>query len=260
MSNAELMTEEQMAANGAQLMLVSDPEKQVEQATRACTVLMKIVEAKRLYEEFGSGRNKKRHLKVEAWLLLGHFFGVTTRTESVISVQDDATGHFGFEATIEALDSRGQVRGRAIARCMSNEENWGMVAKYEGNGDDRQKVGERQKAMAQLESMAQTRATGKVLSSLFRWVVILGAPNVSGTPAEEMGAGQQKQQATAQATGDRISQPQVKRIFGVAHGVGMPLTELPKILHAHGFSQSHEVTKDRYEAVIADIQAWKAGQ
>lgn len=258
--STELMTDEQMAENGTQLMLVSDPEKQVEAATRACTVLMKIVEAKRLYEEFGRGKDKKRHLKVEAWLLLGHFFGVTTRTESVISVQDDATGHYGFEATIEALDGRGQVRGRSIARCMSNEENWGMVAKYEWKGENREQVGERQKAMAQLSSMAQTRATGKVLCSLFRWVVILGAPNVSGTPAEEMGGYQRKPEATTEQPANRISDAQRKRIFGVAHGVGMPIENLPTILHKHGFEQAHEVTKDRYDAVVSEIQNWKAGQ
>jgi hypothetical protein len=260
MSNAELMTEEQMAESGTQLMLVSDPEKQVLAATKACTVLMKIVEAKHLYEEFGRGKDRKRHLKVEAWLLLGHFFGVTTRTESVISVQDDATGHFGFEATIEALDGRGQVRGRAIARCMSNEENWGMVAKYEWKGETREEVGQRQKAMAQLSSMAQTRATGRVLSSLFRWVVILGVPNVSGTPAEEMGRTQRKPEATTEQPANRITDAQRKRIFGVAHGVGMPIENLPTIMHKHGFEQAHEVTKDRYDAVVAEIQNWKVGQ
>lgn len=259
--STEIMTGEQMMDNGMQLMLVSDPQKQVDQATRACDVLMKIVESKALFEEFGRGKDRKRHLKVEAWLLLAHFFGVTTRTESVMSVQDDATGHFGFEATVEAIHvGTGRVLGRAIARCMSNEDNWGMVAKYEWKDNEKTQVGERQKAMHQLESMAQTRATGKVLSSLFRWVVILGAVGVSGTPAEEMGGKGGKPAQQSQPSADRISDAQRKRIFGVAHGVGMPIENLPGILKKHGFDQAHEVTKDKYDAVVSDVQGWKAGQ
>ena len=203
MSQEIISTEERMADAGMQLSLVSDPEKQIENATRACTALMKVVEAKHLYEDFGQGKKRTRHLKVEAWLLLSHFYGVTPKVESVMSVQDDATGHFGFEATVLAIDGRGMERARAAARCMSNEENWGMVAKYEWKDDERSQVGERQKAMQQLESMAQTRATSKVLSQLLRWVVILGSPNVSGTPAEEMAGGAGKRKSRQPTAGER---------------------------------------------------------
>jgi len=258
MSNEIVTSAEQMAENGMQLSLVSDPEKQIEQATRACTVLMKVVEAKGLFEVFGRGKEQKRHLKVEAWLLLGHFFGVTTRTESAMSVQDDATGHFGFEATVEAVHAAtGRIVGRAVARCMSNEENWGMVAKYEWQNDEKTKVGERQKAMQQLESMAQTRATSKALSSVFRWVVILGAPNVSGTPAEEMG-GKEKKQATSEATGaKRISDGQRKRIFAIANEVGYDLDNLPALAKKHGFEMVAHITMDKYEAFVKEVQNWK---
>ena len=253
--------EERMAEAGMQLSLVSDPDKQIEQATRACTALMKVVEGKELYQDIGSGKNKKRHLKVEAWLLLGHFFGVTTRTETVMSVQDDATGHFGFEAAVEAVHvATGRILGRAVARCMANEENWGMVAKYEWNDNEKTKVGERQKAMQQLESMAQTRATGKVLSSLFRWVVVLGAPNVSGTPAEEMAGGAEKKQQPKAEGAARISDGQRKRIFAIAHQTGDPLDLLPELAKKHGFGGVHEVTKDKYDAVVAEVEAWKGRQ
>ena len=263
MSQEIISTEERMAEAGMQLSLVSDPEKQIENATRACTALMKVVEAKHLYEDFGQGKKRTRHLKVEAWLLLSHFYGVTPKVESVMSVQDDATGHFGFEATVEAIDARGMCRGRAVARCMSNEENWGMVAKYEYRGDERektggrQKTGERQKAMQQLESMAQTRATSKVLSMLFRYVVILGTPNVSGTPAEEMTGAQEKKKPTGATGAKRISDGQRKRLFAIAHEVGFDINKLPEVLHKHGFEQVFEVTADRYDAVIADIQNWE---
>lgn len=259
MSTEIVTSAEQMAENGMQLSLVSDPAKQIEQATRACTALMGVVEAKGLFEVFGRGKEAKRHLKVEAWLLLGHFFGVTTRTENVQSVQDDATGHFGFEATVEAVHAAtGRVVGRAVARCMSNEENWGMVSKYDWENGEKTKVGERQKAMQQLESMAQTRATSKALSSVFRWVVILGAPNISGTPAEEMGGEKKKQGATAEPNGaKRISDAQRKRIFAIAHEVGYDLNELPALAKKHGFEMVAHVTTDKYDAFVKEVQNWK---
>lgn len=251
----------ELLGDGMGLQLVDDPEAIVTRATRACESLMKIVEAKQLYQEFGVGKNKKRHLLVEAWLLLARFHGVVPRTESVVSVQDDVTGHFGFEATVEAVDASGVVRGRAIARCMSNEENWGMVTKYKWENEVRTEVGERQKAMQQLESMAQTRATSKVMASLFRHIVILGDKKVSGTPAEEMVTpGGEKKPKPEEGAPQRITDAQRKRLFAKMHEANRPLEELPEILKRYGFAQAFEVTRDKYDTVIAEIVGQKGTQ
>lgn len=254
------ISEEQMLENGLQLRLVGDPEKQLADATKACTVLMRVVEDKHLFEEFGTRDKKKRHLLVEAWLFLGHMFGIVPRLESIVPVSDEVTGHPGFEATIEALHfASGKIVGRAAARCMANEENWGEVPKYKWEDGERSQDGTRQKAMQQLESMAQTRATSKVLSQLLRWVVVLGATGVSGTPAEEMGgkAGKPKQSAEA-GTVKRISDGQRKRIFAIAHEVGMDINSLPALYKRHGFNQAFEITTDKYDAIVAEIQGHKA--
>lgn len=249
---------DQLAAidNAMNLVLVGDPAKQIEQAEKACKALMEIVKKRELYIKIG----KATHLKVEAWLLLGHFFGVTPRVVSVFSVTDDMTGHSGFEATVEAVHLQsGRVIGQAIARCLNNEENWGMRPKYAGNGDARHKVGEVATPSFQLESMAQTRATSKALSSVLRWVVILGGGNVEGTPAEEMTGQREETQEQQSGSAKRISDGQRKRIFAIAKEAGFPTNDIPALVQRYGFSQVFEVTVDKYDAIVAEIQAHKAG-
>jgi hypothetical protein len=252
-SNAE--TQIQAIDDAMNLALVGEPDQIVMRATKACTALMKIVEERKLYEDIG----KARHLKVEAWLLCGHFFGVTTRVVSVVSVVDEMNGAAGFEATVEAYHLQsGRVIGNAVARCLNNEENWGDRPKYAGKGDERRQIGTVATPSFQLESMAQTRATSKVLASLFRWVVILGgatlgAKKVSGTPAEEM-AGERQEQGSTAAGGKKISEGQRKRIFAIAKEVGYPYNDLPALFEKHGFKTAADVTQNEYDALIADLQ------
>jgi hypothetical protein len=90
--------------------------------------------------------------------------------------------------------------------CLSDEENWGMIPKYEwkdeldANGKKiwvegkngkkgyfkgtKVQVGSVAKPLFQLRSMAQTRACAKALRSIFAWVVVLAG--YKPTPAEEM--------------------------------------------------------------------------
>ena len=256
----EIIGPEESLENGMQLTLVGDPDRQLQQATRACTVLMKVVEEKHLYEEFGSRDKKKRHLLVEAWLFLAHMFGVTARLESIVPVWDASENFPGFEATVEAVHmGSGKVVGRAAARCMSDEENWGEVAKYVWQDNQRTQDGTRQKAMQQLESMAQTRATSKVLSNVFRWVVVLGTKGVSGTPAEEMTGKPPKESAQEQAgTARKITGKQVSRLFAIGRDNGLAPADVAEVFKRHGFQQSHEITTDKYDAIVAEVQSQKA--
>jgi hypothetical protein len=237
------------------LQLVGDPAKIIEQAEKTCKVLMAIVKKRQLYTDIG----KARHLKVEAWLLCAHFFGVTPRVVCVNPVVDEMTGCAGFEATVEALHLQsGRVIGQAIARCLNNEENWGMRPKYERQNGQRKQVGEVATPSFQLESMAQTRATSKVLASLFRWVVILGGGGVEGTPAEEMTGDRQSEEGeTTQHGGKRISEPQRKRIFAIAKELGYPMNDLPQNWIKHGFENAAEITIDKYDSIVTEIQNYK---
>jgi hypothetical protein len=236
--------------------LVGEPDKVVERATKACTVLMEIVKKRELFIRMG----KATHLKIEAWLLLGHFYGVTVQTTSVCSVVDEMTGAAGYEATSEAVHmATGKIVGRAVARCLNNEENWNTRPKYEyEKGKPRKFLRDEQVASYQLESMAQTRANSKALSSALRWVVILGGGNVEGTPAEEMQGQQPREEAQQSASGKKISEGQRKRIFAIAKEVGYPYNDLPALFEKHGFKTAADVTADKYDALIADLQQGQA--
>jgi hypothetical protein len=234
------------------LGLVGEPDQIVARATKACTTLMKIVEERKLFEDIG----KARHLKVEAWLLCAHFFGVTTRLVSVVPVVDEMSGAAGFEATVEGYHLQsGRVIGQAAARCLNDEENWGLRPKYKkGDNGQRERVGDVATPSFQLESMAQTRATSKVLASLFRWVVILGGGKVSGTPAEEMTNVKDKKEGEQAPGGKKISDGQRKRIFAIAKQVNYPFNDLPTLFEKYGFRTAADITQDKYDALVADLQ------
>lgn len=234
------------------LALVNDPEKMLEQAQKACTALMRVVESKHLYEDIGS----QRHLKVEAWLLAAHFYGVAPRLVSVAGVIDEMTGAAGFEAIVEAVHiSTGRVIGQSAARCLNNEDNWGDRPKYKGKGLERKQVGTVKTPSYQLESMAQTRATSKVLSSLFRFVVILGGTHISGTPAEEAAGGMPENGQRSEPKAEKITDGQRKRIFAIAKEHGYPYNDLPAFFKKHGFEQAADITRDKYDAMVQEIQA-----
>lgn len=236
------------------LALVNDPEKMLDSARKACTALMRVVEEKHLYEDIG----KQRHLKVEAWLLAAHFYGVAPRLVSVCGVVDDMTGAAGFEAIVEAVHiSTGRVIGQSAARCLNNEDNWGERPKYSGKGENRKQIGTVRTPSYQLESMAQTRATSKVLSSLFRFVVILGGTNISGTPAEETVGGTMENGQHKEPPAEKITDGQRKRIFAIAKEKEFPYNDLPALFKKHGFEQAADVTRDKYDGIIAEIQARK---
>lgn len=217
---------------------------------------MRVVEEKHLYEEFGTRDKKKRHLLNEAWLFLGHMYGVAPRLESIVPVWDATEQFPGFEATMEAVHmASGKVIGRAAARCMSDEESWGEVPKYVWENNNRIQDGTRQKAMQQLESMAQTRASSKVLSQILRWVVVLGSKGVSGTPAEEMADTKKGKPSTEQPSEARkITAKQVSRMFAIGRDKGLAPTDVAAIFKRHGFQQSHEITTDKYDTIIAEVQ------
>lgn len=246
--------------SGMSLVLTGEPDKQIVQAERACTALMKVVKERKLFERIG----KNNHLKIEAWLLLGHFFGVTPRVVSVFPVVDEMTSASGYEATVEVVHLQSnRVIGQAIARCLNNEDNWSTRPKYEGKDDNRRAVGTVDVPSYQLESMAQTRASSKALASVLRWVVVLGGGDldkVEGTPAEEMHGTTAQQEAGEQASGSakRISEGQRKRIFAIAKEVGFPTANLPALIKGFGFNIAPEITVDKYDALVAEIQNWNS--
>mgnify|MGYP001214687882 CR=1 FL=1 len=171
-----------------------DPEVILEEAGERARALTKMVEQTKSYTQIGPSK----HLRVEAWITVGQFYGCSARTTHTEEISYN--GVFGFKAHARVThDATGQILTEAEALCMQDEKNWDS------------------KPLHQLMSMAQTRAISKALAMKFRWVVTLGG--FAPTPAEEMTGleGQEQAKPTSTQTG---KQPQAPFIPYGKHKLG----------------------------------------
>ena len=204
-----------------ELSLSRKPAEVIEEARQAAVALKAVIDGKKDKVMF----NGETYLENDDWILCGRFFGVTARIVSDNYVEYGAVK--GFEATAEAfLVSEGKVIGRANAMCLNDEENWGQRPKYEWVKEldkdgkeiwlkskegkpypkgNRKLTGYVPVPLFQLRSMSQTRAISKVLSTIFKWVVVLAG--YKPTPAEEV------DQTTADASYERTEneKPEIKK-------------------------------------------------
>lgn len=187
------------AEQGATLTQWRPPEQVLAEAKQAATALTEIIKLKKNPVMF----NGEHYLEFEDWQTVGKFYGCTVKILSTAYVEFGDIR--GFEATAVVLDARQNEISRAESMCLSEEESWGKIAKYEWQdvlddngkkiwveGKDGKKrpkankvqVGEVSKPLFQLRSMAQTRAGARALRQVFAWVVVLAGykPSV----AEEM--------------------------------------------------------------------------
>jgi hypothetical protein len=183
------------------IMQWREPEEVLAQATKAAVALKKVMDNKPNKVMF----NNEQYLEREDWGTVANFYNCTAKSVETRPLQlGDVVG---FEAVAVVIDrTTGVEIGRAESMCLSDEENWGKVPKYEwkdkldaegrkiwnpklrnGKGGyeaEKIKVGETQKPLFQLRSMAQTRAEAKALKGVFSWVVVLAG--YKPTPAEEL--------------------------------------------------------------------------
>ena len=246
------------------LVLLGDPKQMLKQATSVAEVLMDVVKDKKLSIMVG----RSEHIYVSAWQFLAHFYGISAKITDVRPVIDELTGAAGFEATADALlIASGQVISSGRAMCLNNEDNWCVRPKYEYKDGARNQIGEVRVPSFQLASMAQTRAIGKVLSNVLRFVVAIAGYET--TPAEEMTGDEHDQrrpderktgkepQRKSENGGDRITDPQRKRIFGIAHEVNCPMNEVQKIIAEAGFDIAASITKAKYDAIVESVRNWQ---
>ena len=190
----------QYAGSGGELMQWRQPEEVLAEAKTAATALVKVIEMKKNKVVF----NGETYLEFEDWQTVAKFYGCTAKVISTKYVEYGEA--HGFESEAVVLDRNQSEIGRAESMCLSDEENWGMIPKYEwkdvldaqgkkiwdqnlrsGKGGykaTKVQVGATAKPLFQLRSMAQTRASAKALRSIFAWVVVLAG--YKPTPAEEM--------------------------------------------------------------------------
>jgi len=157
----------------------------------------------------------KDHLKIEAWITIGQFYGCTARCRAAEPVEIE--GITGFKAHAEVVHDRtGQVITEADAYCMRDEDRWNTRSVYEWQGGQKTKVGDERVPMFQLASMAQTRAMAKALAAKFRWVVVLAG--YSPTPAEEMTGIENAAEGGEKKARKEKPKPAPSMPFGVSKG------------------------------------------
>ena len=136
----------------------------MQEATAKAKILTNVIAAQSdKYVVHAQGQD---FLRYEAWATLAQGYGLTAGIESYENIYD-TDGHtvLGVMATAILRDNTGTQIGGAPAFCMFDEPNW------------------TNKPLAQVASMAGTRAAGKALRIGLSWVVVLAGYNP--TPAEE---------------------------------------------------------------------------
>lgn len=267
-----------------ELNVMGKPKEMLKHVQEVSNLLMQVVVKQKLYQDIGGSR----HIEVPAWQFAGHFFGITAKITYCEPYVDDITGAAGFKAKADAVKTLPNglqvVISSGEALCLNNEANWSDRPEYEwktvpGVGRTKEPTGEMIKVPSfQLMSMAQTRAMGKVLSNVLRFVAVLAG--FSATPAEEMTGDEQDQrhpsekqsgkeperkseQQTASTGGNGgksgpITEGQLKRMHAIRKEAGCPTNNMGQIIIGAGFDIAANVTKDKYDGIIEQIQNWNA--
>jgi hypothetical protein len=137
-------------------------DRAVKQADR----IMDVIRKKNLAVRIG-GRDGREYVRIEAWTALatmnGKRFDVLA-TQNTGSPDDE---DFKASACVGLRDIRsGEIVMRAWGSCARKEKNWASRDTFA------------------IESMAQTRAAGKVARLAYGWIVAMAG--FEGTPAEEI--------------------------------------------------------------------------
>ncbi len=160
---------------------IFDPAKAVEQGKLAAQALKAVVDNKPKKVII----NGEQYLEFEDWQTLGRFYGITAGTVETTEIIRDGK-LVGFSAKAEALQGlyrQKRVRiSSAEASCLRSERNWIDKPEF------------------QLKSMAQTRASAKVLRNVLAWVVVLAG--YRPTPAEEITGQENGNSLATQTTGN----------------------------------------------------------
>lgn len=260
----------QMQEQFASLAISRHPSAVLAEAAQAANAIKEVIDKKKKKVIF----NGEVYVENEDWITLARFYGVTAKIKSTNYVEFGTVR--GFESTAEAyLVSTGQVIGTADSMCLNDEDNWGMRAKYEYPDGRKTKVGEVPVPLFQLRSMAQTRASSKVLSLLFKWVVVLAG--FRPTPAEEMDEmtidaqpnsspeikRPQRKESKAEAKTEQprdpecISEPQSKRLYAICKQLKLSdeeikaeMRRLLKDKAGNPLEHSRDMLKKDYEGFI----------
>ena len=183
----------------------------------------------------------KKYPYFPVWQFCAACFGVTTMVTSTEELLTDERLEMGYLAIAHAIDRTGRVIGGGEARCMCGETDWQGRPSF------------------QLCSMAETRASSKALSLIFRDVMVMAG--LCPTPAEEMDKAQQpKRELTTPCyeCGNKVTKKrslETRRKFGKE----LCLACEKKMKAEQGEKLMEPITNPKFvEQSIAAVQARKA--
>lgn len=258
------------------LQIQRAPAQVLEEAKLAAVAIRDVI-AKKVKPVIMNG---EQYLEFEDWQTVGRFYGVTAEVEWTRYCEFG--GARGFEARAVAKHAlSGRVISAGESMCLNDEPRWSARPKYEWKTIEgrkvKQQVGEEAVPLAQLRSMAQTRAGSKALRNVLAWVVVLAG--YKATPAEELeteadGNGghrvdrqpetasrqpvtppQQRTQPAASGSEPVISEPQAKRFFAIAMNCGWTADELKSWLKTnYGLDSDRDIPRRLYDEVVKAVQ------
>jgi hypothetical protein len=239
------------------LRMTREPQEIIKEAARAAKELYKEVARNNWAVNLGG---KKPHIMFEGWALIATFYHVTARLVSGSMHQIQIGDAFGFQCEGEAFHTPSQtVISTATAICLNDEDNWGLRTKYEkGDRGERRPLKDEsgnivmvQTPMHHLMSMAETRAKSRALRAPFSWVIAMAG--YEPTAAEDAGHPGIKQPQAKQTQG-KITENQRKRLWAVGKSSGKGNEDILAIVKRYGFTDSNDVTLDKYDEIIAELE------
>ena len=115
----------QVYEGSAAISMFRQPEEVLAEAQKAASALMSVMEKKEHKVVF----NGERYLEREDWGTVAKFYGCTAKVTETRYVEFGNVR--GFEATAVCITHDMREIGRAESMCLSEEDSWGEVAKYE---------------------------------------------------------------------------------------------------------------------------------
>jgi len=224
------MTTELVKADSMTVMSKEAFDVMMDAAVHKARRIAQIINNQELYTQIGG----KKHLDYEAWLTVAASHGARPSIEWTQEIRRNEEVE-GFVARACLIDmATGSKFSFVEHECSREESSWAERDRYA------------------LRSMAETRAASKACRMAFAWVVVLAGEGYATTPSEEM---IDKKQNDKKPPDTRvISEPQMKRLFAIAKGVGLDFTILEDYVKHRGFAKVDLITRDQYDAICNAVK------
>lgn len=250
---------------------IQKPEALVQEQREAAREIRKLIPE----NDWAVSIGDREHLRVEAWITLGHFRGYTPRIDPKSVVEEGERGARSYRVYCEVIH-QGAVIAGAFGSCGTDEPRWTERPCYEYRNGERVCVGMEPVSDQQRLSMATTRAQSKALGSVLRAIAVMAG--YAPTPAEEMdsvvppandrqrpesrpsGARPSPGSTPPKPTGEMISAKQWGRLWAIYKKSGKSKKELAAIVkcpESEVYVRSKQIPASNYDATIQQIEGGK---